>query len=149
MDPGKIRVFLDWPRPTSVKQVQRFMGFSNFYRRFIRNFSFVAEPFSSLTKKSNRPFMWTSRAVYAFNTLKQRLTSATILTLPDPELLFILEVDSSDLWEGAVLSQKSKSDYKLHPCAFFSCCLTPTQRTYDIGNRELLAIKIALEEWRH
>uniref|UniRef100_A0A9J7Y295 Gypsy retrotransposon integrase-like protein 1 n=1 Tax=Cyprinus carpio carpio TaxID=630221 RepID=A0A9J7Y295_CYPCA len=120
VDPGKIRAVLDWPRPTSVKQVQRFLGFSNFYRRFIRNFSSIAEPLSSLTRKSNRPFMWTSDADHAFNTLKQRFTSAPILTLPDPELPFVLEVDASDVG-----------------------------RNYDIGNRELLAIKMALEEWRH
>lgn len=149
MDPGKIRAVLDWPRPTSVKQVQRFLGFSNFYRRFISNFSSIAEPLSSLTRKSNRPFMWTSDADHAFNTLKQRFTSAPILTLPDPELPFVLEVDASDVGVGAVLSQKCKSDSKLHPCAFFSRRLTPTQRNYDIGNRELLAIKMALEEWRH
>lgn len=147
MDPGKIRADLDWPPPASVKQVQRFLGFSNFYRRFIRNFSSVADPLSSLTK-SNRPFVWTSGADHAFNTLKQCFTSAPILTLPDPELPFVLEVDVSDVGVGAVLSQ-CKSDYKLHPCAFFSCRLTPIQRNYDIGNRELLAIKMALEEWRH
>lgn len=115
IDPGKIQAVLDWPRPTSIKQVQRFLGFSNFYRRFIRN---VAEPLSAMTRKSAKPFMWTCRADQAFNKLKRLFTSAPILNLPDSELPFVLEVDASDVGVGAVLSQRSKSD-KLHPCAFF------------------------------
>lgn len=149
MDPSKTRAVLDWPQPTSIKEVQRFLGFANFYRRFIRNFSSIAEPLTSLTKKANTPFTWNDKASTAFNTLKHRFTSAPILTLPDPELPFILEVDASDIGVGAVLSQRSKADNKLHPCAFYSHRLTPTQANYDIGNRELLAIKLALEEWRH
>lgn len=149
IDPGKIQAVLDWPRPTSIKQVQRFLGFSNFYRRFIRNFSSVAEPLSAMTRKSAKPFVRTCRADQAFNKLKRLFTSAPILTLHDSELPFVLEVDASDVGVGAVLSQRSKSDNKIHPCAFFSRQLTPTQRNYDIGNRELLAVKMALEEWRH
>ncbi|KAI7809155.1 hypothetical protein IRJ41_000814, partial [Triplophysa rosa] len=107
--------------------------------KFIRNFSSVAEPLTTLTKKSNGPFTWTDRANQAFDSLKQHFTSAPILVLPDPELPFVLEVDASDVGVGAVLSQRSKNTHKLHPCAFFSRRLSPTQRNYDIGNRELLA----------
>ncbi|KAL0157283.1 hypothetical protein M9458_048529, partial [Cirrhinus mrigala] len=149
MERGKIQAVLNWPQPTSVKQVQRFLGFSNFYRRFIRNFSAVAEPLSALTKKSAKPFLWTGRADQAFKKPKWLFTSAPILTLPNPELPFVLEVDASEVGVGAVLSQRGEHDDKLHPCTFFSHQLTPTQRNYNIGNRELLAIKMALEEWRH
>ena len=69
--------------------------------------------------------------------------------MPDPEQQFVVEVDTSDVGVGAVLSQRSAIDQKLHPCAFFSRWLTPAERNYDIGNRELLAVKLALEEWRH
>lgn len=96
-DPGKIQVVLDWPQPTSFKQVQCFLGFSNFYRRFIQNFCHVAVTLTSLTKKSNVPFTWTTRANQAFNSRKQRFTSAPILVLPDPELPFVLEVGTSDV----------------------------------------------------
>lgn len=149
MDPGKVRAVQEWPQPNSVKQVQRFLGFANFYRRFIKNFSSVAEPLSALTKKSARSFMWTEKANQAFNKLKRLFTSAPILTLPDPELPFVVEVDASDVGVGAVLSQRARVDNKLHPCAYLSRRLTAAERNYDIGNRELLAVKVALEEWRH
>ncbi len=149
MDPGKTHAVLNWPQPCSVKQVQRFLGFANFFRRFIRNFSSIAEPLTALTKKTSRQFQWTERANQAFELLKRRFTSAPILTLPDSELPFVVEVDASDVGVGAVLSQKATGDSKLHPCAFFSRRLTPAEKNYDIGNRELLAVKLALQEWRH
>lgn len=92
-------------------------------------------------------FHWSSAADEAFKTLKSRFTSAPILQVPDPDRQFMVEVDASDVGVGAVLSQRSAVDQKLHPCAFFSLCLSPAERNYDIGNRELLAVKLALEEW--
>ncbi len=68
---------------------------------------------------------------------------------PDPTRQFVVEVDASEVGVGAVLSQRATSDDKVHPCAFFSHRLSPAERNYDIGNRELLAVKLALEEWRH
>ena len=98
---------------------------------------------------SKVPFRWSSAANEAFQSLKTRFTSAPILIMPDPERQFVVEVDASDVGVGAVFSQRSATDQKLHPCAFFSRRLTPAERNYDIGNRELLAVKLALEEWRH
>lgn len=72
-----------------------------------------------------------------------------MLTHPDPEFQFTVEVDASDSGVGAVLSQRSPADHKLHPCAFFSRHLTPAERNYNVGNRELLAVVLALQEWRH
>ncbi|KAI3375465.1 hypothetical protein L3Q82_003782 [Scortum barcoo] len=69
--------------------------------------------------------------------------------MPDPERQFVLEVDASDVGVGAVLSQQSSENQKLHPCAFFSRRLSLAERNYDIGNRELLAVKLVLEKWRH
>lgn len=97
--------FLVWPWPTSVKEVQRFIGFSNFYQKFIRNFSSVAAPLTNLTKKVSGPFTWTAEAEKAFQDLKVRFTAAPILTLPDPSLPFVVEVDALDVAVGAVLSQ--------------------------------------------
>ncbi len=148
MDPSKIQAVINWPQPCSVKEVQRFLGFANFYRRFIRNFSAIAEPLTALTKKASSPIKWTERASRAFDRLKQLFTSTPILTLPDPELPFVVEVDASGIGVGAVLSQRARNDHKLHPCAYFSRRLSPAERNYDIGNRELLAVKLALEEWR-
>lgn len=79
--------------------------------------------------------------------LKERFTTAPILVLPDVSRQFVAEVDASDLGVGAVLSQRA-ADNKMHPCAFFPRRLSPAERNYDIGNRELLAVKLALEEWR-
>ena len=148
MDPGKVSGVLDWPVPTDRKQLQRFLGFANFYRRFIRNYSSVAAPLHVLTSPGTR-FSWSLQAEEAFRSLKQRFSSAPILTLPDPKLQFIVEVDASGVGAGAVLSQRCSKDNKVHPCAFFSRKLSPAERNYDVGNRELLAVKLALEEWRH
>lgn len=76
-------------------------------------------------------------------------TSAPILLYPDPTAEFIVEVDGSNVGMGKVLSQRSPKDNKVHPCAFYSHRLSSTERNYDIGKRELLAVKLALEEWRH
>lgn len=76
-------------------------------------------------------------------------TSAPVLTLSDPKLQFMVEVDASDVGIGAVLSQRSKREGRLHPCAFLSKKLSSAERNYDVGNRELLAIKMVLEELRH
>ncbi len=128
MDPAKVEAVADWPITENRRAVQRFLGFANFYRRFIRNFSQVALPLTDLSF---------------------RFSSAPILTTPDPSCQFIVEVDASEVGVGGVLSQRSPSDERIHPCAFFSHRLTPPERNYDIGNRELLAVKLALEEWRH
>lgn len=148
MDPAKVSAFSAWPIPESCKQLQCFLGFANVYRHFIRGNSSVPAPLTTLTS-SKVPFKWSSSAATAFQTLKERFTSAPILLLLDPERQFIIEVDASDIGVGAVLSQRSSHDEKLHPCAFFSCRLTEAESNYDIGNRELLVVKLALEEWRH
>ncbi len=147
MDPDKVRAVIEWPVPDSRIALQRFLGFANFYRRFIRSFSQVAAPLTALT--SIRSFTWSEVAQNAFDHLKRLFTSAPILITPDPTRQFIVEVDFSDVGVGAILSQRSSWDDKVHPCAFFSHRLTSAERNYDVGNRELLAIRLALGEWRH
>lgn len=148
MAPEKVRAVAECPIPTTHKQLQRFLGFANFYRRFFRNFSRVAAPLTKLTSPCTR-FAWTPEAEQRFQELKSLFTSAPILVQPGPSRQFIVEVDASDTGVGAVLSQRSGPDLKVHPCAFFSHRLMPAERNYDVGNRELLAVKLALEEWRH
>ncbi|KAL0187931.1 hypothetical protein M9458_015030 [Cirrhinus mrigala] len=148
MDPDKVKAVVDWPTPDSRKALQRFLGFANFYRRFIRNFSQLASPLTALTS-AKTTFRWSSAADSAFANLKSRFVSAPILVAPDPTRQFVVEVDASEVGVGAFLSQRSASDDRMHPCAFFSRCLSPTERNYNIGNRELLAVRLALEEWRH
>ncbi|XP_047195290.1 uncharacterized protein LOC124851551 [Hippoglossus stenolepis] len=148
VDPTKVKAVADWPTPTTRKRLQQFLGFANFYRRFIRNYSSVAAPLTALTSQK-LTFQWSSAAERAFGELKSRFSSAPILVFLDPERQFTVEVDASDSGVGAVLSQRAAEDQKMHPCAFFSCKLSPAEQHYDIGNRELLAVKLALEEWRH
>ena len=102
-----------------------------------------------LTRKSQTCCCWTPEADRAFIELKGRFTSGPILVHPDPTRPFVVEVDASDTGAGAVLSQRNKEDKKLHPCLFLSKRFSPAERNYDVGNWELLAVKWALEGWRH
>ncbi len=149
MDKGKVEAITSWPLPSSIKELQRFLGFSNFYRRFISNYSTITSPLTDLLKGKAKSLAWNPNTTEAFNKLKRAFTSAPLLVHPSPRLPFVVEVDASTTGVGAVLSQQQGTPPKLHLCAFFSCKLSPAERNYDIGNRELLAIKLALEEWRH
>ncbi|KAK3569717.1 hypothetical protein QTP86_003565 [Hemibagrus guttatus] len=149
IDEGKITAVRDWPAPATVKELQRFLGFANFYRRFISNYSSIADLLTNLLRNKPKSLLWSPAAEGAFNTLKRAFTTAPLLIHPDPDKPFVVEVDASTTGVGAVLSQQQGNPSRLHPCAFFSHKLNPAERNYDIGNRELLAIKLALEEWRH
>uniref|UniRef100_A0A3B1IV37 Gypsy retrotransposon integrase-like protein 1 n=1 Tax=Astyanax mexicanus TaxID=7994 RepID=A0A3B1IV37_ASTMX len=149
MDDSKVDAVTSWPVPQSIKDLQRFLGFANFYRRFIRNFSAIAAPLTALTKNATKVLKWSPEADKAFQELKAAFVSAPILKHPNPDLPFVVEVDASNTGIGAVLSQRSGSPPKLHPVAFFSKKMSPAERNYGIGDRELLAVKLALEEWRH
>ncbi|KAK3553828.1 hypothetical protein QTP70_012204 [Hemibagrus guttatus] len=145
----KVRAVTDWPAPTTVWELQQFLGFAKFYKRFIRNYSSVAGPLTSLLRGKPKRLVWTDQARAAFQQLKECFTSAPILRHPDPDLPFVVEVDASSSGLGAVFSQHHGKPGKLHPCAYYSWKLTAAEANYDVGNRELLAIKAALEEWRH
>ena len=148
MDPVKIAGVAQWPTPTSKKEVQSFLGFVNFYRRFIQNFSHIARPLFNLTK-NNTPWRWSEAEQQAFEALKMKVTSAPILAFPDDHQPYRIEADSSDCATGAVLSQLSATDGKWHPVAFYSKSLSDVERNYEIHDKELLSIIRALEEWRH
>lgn len=139
---------MDWLTPSSRKQLQQFLGFANFYRRFIRDYSKVAAPLTRLTS-TLQSFQWSPEAKAAFNKLKGLFSSSPVLAHPDPSWQFVGEVDASDVGFGAVLSQRNGEDQKLYPCAFFIHRLSPAERNYDMGNVELLAVVLALQEWRH
>lgn len=147
-DPTKTQTIKDWPVSEMRKQLQRFLGFANFYCRFIKDFSKIAIQLTALTS-TKKSFHWTPEADQAFNHSKELFTQMPILHHLDPTRQFILEVDASDSAIGAILSQRSPQDQKLHPCAYFYKRFCPAERCYYIGARELLAIKLALEEWRH
>lgn len=108
MDPTKVNTILDWNQPTNVKEVQSFLGFANFYRRFVMGYSAIAAPLTELTKK-DKEFEWTTAAQGAFDRLKQAFTRAPILLTFDPEKPIVVETDASDYALGAVLSQQGES----------------------------------------
>ena len=94
-DPEKIRAMVDWPQPQSRKELQRFLGFTNFYSRFIQGYSRITAPLTRLTS-SSLPFVWSEEAASAFLSLKGRFTSAPVLCYPDVSRQFVVEVDASD-----------------------------------------------------
>ena len=147
MDYSKLKGISDWPVPSTVKQVQSFLGFGNFYRRFIKGFSEIARPLYELTKK-DRKFEWNDETQKSFETLKQCFTEEPVLMMPDHTKPFQIESDASKYATGAVLTQLD-SNGERHPVAFISKTFTPTERNYEIYDLELLAIIRALEEWRH
>lgn len=147
MDAGKLKGIQEWPIPTTVKQTRGFLGFGNFYRRFIRNFSEIAKPLNDLLKKDHK-FEWTADCQSAFDALKKRFTEEPVLIMPDHTKPFQIESDASKYASGAVLTQLDSNGNR-HPCAYISKTFSPTERNYEIYDRELLAIIRALEEWRH
>ncbi|KAK3506929.1 hypothetical protein QTP70_031209 [Hemibagrus guttatus] len=145
MDCAKVEATKSWPQPGTVKDLQRFLGFANFYS----GYSDLTAPLTSLLCKKPKNLSWTSGTIETFRKLKAAFCTAPTLVHADPTRPFVVEVDASALGVGAVLSQWRGETPVLHPCAYFSKKLSPTEQNYDIGNRELLAIKLALEEWWH
>ena len=138
MDPVKLGGLRDWPIPTTVKQVRSFLGFGNFYRKFITHYSDLARPLIDLMKK-DKTFEWTTECQTAFDTLKKQFTEEPILMMPDHSKPFHIESDASKVATGAVLTQLD-SNGDQHPCAFLSKTLSPTERNYEIYDRGLLGI---------
>lgn len=147
-DPSKVEAILNYPTPTSRKDLKRFLGTATWYRRFVPNFSTVAGPLNKLTsnKKNAPPFKWTPEADASFNKLKECLVSAPVLSCPNYDLPFEVHTDASDYGVGAMLTQTV--DGKEHPIAYMSRSLTGAEKNYSITERETLAVITALEHWR-
>jgi hypothetical protein len=146
MDPEKIKSIREWTPCRSVHDIQVFLGLTNFYRRFIKDYSKICHPLTSLLKKDAK-FHWSSSAEAAFNTLKLAITSDPILRHYNDSLPCILETDASDYAIGAVCSQVSP-DGLPHPIAFYSRKLLPAEQNYQVHDKELLAIIAAFKHWR-
>ena len=148
MDPKKVQAIYEWEAPSSVHGVRSFLGFANFYRRFIKAYSEIVTPLTALTRKESREgdFSLTSQALAAFKKLKKAFTTAPVLAQFHPERETVVETDASGWVTAATLSQY-QDDGTLHPCAFYSRKMAPAECNYEIYDKEMLAIIRALEEW--
>lgn len=135
-----------WPKPTILKQLQRFLGIKHFYCQFIKDYHYVAAPLTTLTT-STSPFVWTTEAKHAFVNLKKHLSPCINPTW------YLLSIHCwgqlFGLWSRAVLSQHSAPNQKLYTCAFIShfLCQFPDALNYYMESRELIAVKQAQKEW--
>ena len=105
-NPGKVEAIRNFPVPTNLTELRRFLGMTSYYRRFISGFSDIANPLNRLTQK-DVPFCWTERCNIAFEKLKEQLASAPVLAFPMLNEDYVLYTDASDVEIGAVLCQKA------------------------------------------
>ena len=142
---AKIEAMLEFPLPTSRRELRRFLGMVGYYRAFCKNFSAVAAPLTDLLS-TKQAFQWTEEGQRAFAAVKALLTTAPVLAAPKFSLPFALVVDASDLGAGAVLLQESKDGLE-HPVCFFSRKFNVHQRAYSTIEKEALALVMALEHF--
>lgn len=147
MDASKIQPVLEYPSPTTVKEVRRLLGLAGFYQKFVQNYSDITTPITDLLKKGKKKFTWTSEAEKALMKLKTALVTAPVLANPDFHVPFILETDSSDLAIGAVLGQVQQGERRT--IAYFSKKLSSTQRRYSATERECLAVLLSIDHFKH
>jgi RNase H-like domain found in reverse transcriptase/Integrase zinc binding domain/Reverse transcriptase (RNA-dependent DNA polymerase) len=147
MDSVELGGIRDWPVPTMLKQTQSFLGFGNFYWKFISHYSELARPLNNLTKKDKK-FEWSNNCQEAFDTMKKWFTEELVLLMPNQSKPFQIKSDASKVATGVVLTQLDSNGDR-HPIAFLSKTFTETKRKYEIYDQELLGIIWALKEWRH
>ena len=149
MDPVKVNGVKNWKRPTTLQELRAFLGFLNFYRMYIRNFSMLATPLNALIAQCAKGgrFHWEPEHESAFQALIDAVCTAPVLHQPRFNDPFIIDCDASAYTVGAVLQQGGEKG-KLHPVAFLSRTLDTTQRNWDIYDKELFAVIHALETWR-
>ena len=146
MDPRKVAAVADWATPTSCTDVRRFIGLANYYRRFVRGFSNLAAPLTTLCSP-RASFRWGTAEQQSFTALKAALTSAPVLRVWDPARPTRLITDASELAVSAILEQPDDLG-AFHPVAFESRKLTAPERTYPPHLLELLAVVQAFKSFR-
>ena len=144
-DPAKIESIQNWKTPTNVHEVRSFMGLCSYYRRFIKNFSDIAQPITKLTCKG-QAFIWSANCQLAFDKLKEQLTKSPIMAYPREDCIFILDTDASNFGIGAVLSQIQDNQERV--IAYGSRSLNKSERQYCTTRKELLAIVNFIKHFR-
>ena len=147
MEKEKVKGVLEWPTPKCVKEVQKFLGLVNYYRRFIERFASVARLLHDMVKKDKK-WEWMEKQDKAFEELKRRFTEEPVLAAPDLDKKIRIEVDASDYTTGRVLSMECE-DGLWRLVAFLSKSLNKIERNYEIHDKEILAIIRGLEAWKH
>ena len=137
MDPVKVQGISEWPTPLTIKDVRSFLGFCNFYRAFIKNFSDIARPLNNLTCK-NEQFIWLNKCDDAFLHLKEVCSNYPVLHTPDWSKQFVMETDASGYALRVVIAQEFEDG--IHPIAFHSCSLLLAEKNYDAYNKELAVV---------
>ena len=147
MSERKVQSIKDWKHPRSVKEVPIFIGFGNFYRRFITDFSKICKPIRETLKGDSRKFNWGPEQIKVFEEWKKGFITAPIVChfFSDREIIF--ETDGSDFTLGCVLSQFKEK--RLYPIAFHSRKLSDAEPNYEIHDNDFIAILEALKEWPH
>jgi hypothetical protein len=141
VDPDKVKCILAWPEPKNVKGVRGFLGLTGYYRKFIKDYGKLAKPLTELTKKDN--FSWNEETNKAFQNLKKVMTSPPVLVLPNFEIPFEVECDAAGRGLGAVLMQQRQ------PVAFFSKALSEGNLAKSVYEKELMALVLCIQHWRH
>ena len=146
MDLVKVKGVTDWPEPKNHQGVQSFLGFVNFYRCFIQDFSHHAWALFDLTKKDTK-WEWGPKEQATFDKLKTLITTAPILTMPWDSAHFRVKANSSDFTTGATHSQLIPEDGRWHTVTFLSKSFSLVEWNYEIHDKEMLTIIWALDEW--
>lgn len=142
VDRAKVEAIQSWPVPTTLSETRSFHGLASFYRRFVPQFSSLMAPMMDCIRREGT-FLWTPEASHAFTIIKQNLSSAPILALPDFSQVFELHTDASKFGIGAVLSQRNR------PITFFSEKLSGARLRYSTYDVEFYAVVQAIKHWRH
>lgn len=140
----KVKAITEFERPINIKKLQSFIGICSFFRRYVKNFSTIAKPLTTLLKK-DKLFIWTDAQQKAFDTLRRILAEEVVLAFPDFNEIFYLATDASKVGIGAVLLQNVPYP---RPIYFFSKTLNDAQRNYSVIELELLAIVAAVKAFR-
>ena len=146
MDPEKTQKIQEWLIPKNVKDVQGFLGFGNFNRRFITNYSTIIIPLTEFTKK-DVPFIWTTTQQEVFDKFKKVFTSALCLAIFKPGKSVRIETDISDKGVGVCILQQNE-EKKWHPIVYMFRKMISAELNYDIHDKELLAIVAVFQIWR-
>jgi hypothetical protein len=142
VDPEKVQEVMDWKPPTTVRQIQSFLGLAGYYRRFIPDFSRIAKPMTELLKKGVK-FDWGQKCEDSFHTLRRHLTTTPVLAQRDNTKSFDVYCDATGTGLGCVLMQDNQV------IAYASRALRPHEQNYPTHDLELAAVVHALKIWRH